>query len=119
MGQDVLRGVVQEEWLSQVDFSTLEIEKGDFVSDRLVKRLNDAVWRVQFRDDWLYVYLASEFQSTVDPWKALRMMVYVGLLYQHLVRGGKLTQAGRLPPVSRLVLYKTKRAGPRRWMSAI
>lgn len=106
---------VHEEWLSQVDVSTLEIEEGDFVSDQLLKRPDDVVWRVKFRDAWLYVYLAIEFQSTVDRWMALRMMVSVGLLYQHLKRSGTLTRHGRLLPVLPLMLYN----GEARWTAPL
>ena len=64
------------------------------------------VWRVRWeRDRWLYVYLLIEFQSTVDPYMALRVMVYVGLLYQDLVYNRQLTDADKLPPVLPLVLY--------------
>jgi predicted transposase YdaD len=31
----------------------------------------------------VWVYLLLEFQSEPDPWMALRMMVYMGLLSQH------------------------------------
>ena len=47
----------------------------------------------------LYVYLLLEFQSDVDPWMAVRLLVYVGLLYQDLIRAGCLTPDGCLPPV--------------------
>jgi hypothetical protein len=33
------------------------------------------------------VYLLLEFQSTVDPFMAVRIMVYLGLLYQDLIKG--------------------------------
>ncbi len=36
---------------------------------------------------------------------ALRVMVYVGLLYQDLVRAAAATAAGKLPPILPLVLY--------------
>jgi len=36
---------------------------------------------------------------------ALRILVYTGLLYQELVKGGHFTHAGKLPPVFPLVLY--------------
>ncbi|UTY56702.1 hypothetical protein HPQ68_05595 [Massilia sp. erpn] len=29
---------------------------------------------------WLYLYILLEFQSTPDPWMALRMQVYIGLM---------------------------------------
>ena len=34
-------------------------------------------------EQWVWVYLLLEFQSEPDPWMALRMMVYMGLLSQH------------------------------------
>ncbi|MEX1058175.1 MAG: Rpn family recombination-promoting nuclease/putative transposase [Natronospirillum sp.] len=61
--------------------------------------------RVRWGDQWLYVYLLLEFQSTVDPYMAVRIMTYLGLLYQYLVRQGELTPAGKLPPVLPVVLY--------------
>jgi predicted transposase YdaD len=51
------------------------------------------------------VMLFLEFQSTPDPWMALRMLVYVGLLWQQLVREQRLMPDGRLPPVLPVVLY--------------
>jgi len=42
------------------------------------------------------------------------MLVYVGLLYQQLVRTGELTARGRLPPVFPLVLYN----GIRPWQGS-
>jgi hypothetical protein len=55
-----------------------------------------------------------EFQSTVDTWMTLRMLVYVGLLHQDLVRRKQLTANGRLPPVLPIVLYN----GEARWTAA-
>src|SRR5436305_3232159 len=46
-----------------------------------------------------------EFQSTVDASMALRMMVYLGLLYQDLLKRGETTPSCKLPPVLPLVLY--------------
>jgi hypothetical protein len=46
-----------------------------------------------------------EFQSTVDPFMALRLMIYVGLLYQDLIQNRRLPESGKLPPVLPLVLY--------------
>ncbi|WP_267880978.1 Rpn family recombination-promoting nuclease/putative transposase, partial [Ferrovum myxofaciens] len=52
-----------------------------------------------------------EFQSTVDKYMALRMMVYMGLLYQDLIKQGMVLSDGRLPPVLPIVLYN----GSQRW----
>lgn len=53
---------------------------------------------------WVWVYLLLEFQSQDDPWMAVRMMVYVGLLAQHLIKERQL-EDGRLPALIPLVLY--------------
>jgi hypothetical protein len=71
------------------------------------------VWRVRFRDSWLYVYVLLEFQSAVDRFVAVRMMTYVGLLYQDLVQRKELVD-GRLPPVVPIVLH----AGDDAWTAA-
>ncbi|WP_300971790.1 Rpn family recombination-promoting nuclease/putative transposase [Thiocapsa sp.] len=68
-------------------------------------RADDIVWRLRWGPDWLYIYLLLEFQSTVDPWMAVRIQTYLGLLYQDLIRAGTLSAAGRLPPVLPVVLY--------------
>jgi predicted transposase/invertase (TIGR01784 family) len=106
MVADLLRGFIREEWVGDLDFSTLERVSGTYVSPKLQGRESDIVWRVRWeRDRWLYIYLLIEFQSTVDPWMALRVMVYLGLLYQDLVQQHQLTESGKLPPVLPLVLY--------------
>lgn len=63
---------------------------------------------MKFRDQWVYVYLLIEFQSTVDRLMALRLMVYVGLLYQQLVDEKKVLPGEPLPPVVPIVLYNGK-----------
>jgi hypothetical protein len=52
----------------------------------------------QVGGEWVYLYLLIEFQSRVDKYMALRMMVYVGLLYQDLIKRGEVLADGRLPP---------------------
>ena len=62
------------------------------------------VWRINVGERRAWVYLMLEFQSESDPWTALRMMVYVGLLAQHLVKEGEL-QDDLLPQIIPIVLY--------------
>jgi len=87
MVADLLRGFVRQDWIKQVDFATLEKVSGNFVNDDLQDRESDVIWRVRLKKDWLYVYLLLEFQSSVDPWMAVRILTYIGLLYQELARG--------------------------------
>ena len=104
MVEDLLRGFVQEAWVDEVDFATLERVSGSYVSDDLREREDDLIWRVRLGPDWLYIYLLLEFQSTVDPYMAVRILVYVGLLYQALIRARQLPPSGKLPPVVPVVL---------------
>jgi predicted transposase/invertase (TIGR01784 family) len=110
MVADLLRGFVREDWVGQLDFSTLERVPASFISDKRHKRESDVVWRLRWRggDRWLYVYLLLEFQSTIEPFMAVRVMTYVGLLYQQLIRQHLLTPEGLLPPVLPIVLYNGK-----------
>jgi predicted transposase/invertase (TIGR01784 family) len=106
MVTDLVRGFVREDWVQELDFSTLERVSGSFVARGQRRRETDVLWRVRWGgDSWLYVYLLIEFQSTVDPFMALRLMVYLGLLYQELLKRHQLTPSGKLPPVLPVVLY--------------
>jgi predicted transposase YdaD len=106
MVEDLIRGFVHEDWVRDLDFSTLEKVPGNYVAPNLMSRESDCVWKLRWKDDRvLYVYLLMEFQSTVDSSMALRMMVYLGLFYQELLKRGETTPSGKLPPVLPLVLY--------------
>ncbi len=111
MVADLLRGFVCEEWVDDLDFSTLERTGDGYVTDDLRERLDDIVWRVRLGREWLYVYLLIEFQSSVDPFMAVRVLAYLGLLYQDIIRTGGLTADRLLPPVLPVVLYN----GRPRW----
>jgi ribosomal protein L17 len=105
MVEDLLRGFVREEWVKQLDFSTLETVKDSFMTDNLKARHDDIIWRVRWGPKWLYIFLLLEFQSTIDPFMAVRLMVYIGLLYQHLIDTQKLKEKDKLPPVLPIVIY--------------
>ena len=108
MVADLLRGFVLEDWVKDLDFATLERVSGGYVADDLREREDDIVWRVRFGGGWLYVYLLIEFQSSVDHFMAVRVLAYLGLLYQDIIRTGGLTPDRLLPPVLPLVLYNGK-----------
>ncbi|MDF9392792.1 MULTISPECIES: Rpn family recombination-promoting nuclease/putative transposase [Methylococcus] len=103
--EDLLRGFVHEDWVSQIDYGSLEKVSGSYVTDDLREREDDIIWRVRLEDDWLYIYLLIEFQSRSDPWMALRILVYTGLLYQDLVKSGQIVAPNRLPPTFPVVIY--------------
>ena len=115
MVEDLLRGFAAPGWSDSLDFATLEKLPSEFVSEDLRQRSGDGAWRVRFRDEWLYVLVLLEFQSTVDPHMALRILVYTGLLYQDLIRRRAVSADSRLPPVLPVVLYN----GSRPWTAPV
>ncbi len=115
MVEDLLRGFLPGQWLAELDFSTLDKLPTEYVSDELLRRHGDCVWRVRRRGGWLYLLVLLEFQSTDEPRMALRILAYTSLLYQELVRNDALDAGGRLPAVLPIMLYN----GEARWRAAV
>ena len=86
MPHDLLAGFVPREWVEKLDLSESKDRSGSQVSNGLLQRHQDAVWEVPFRDRPGSVLVALEFQSTVDPTMAVRMLVYTALHYQGRLR---------------------------------
>ena len=107
---DFLNDYVQQPWVQSVDLSSLQRVNSSYVQEADRQRIGDAVWRLQLKSsgDWVYMYLLLEFQSEVDRYMALRMMVYVGLFYQDLIKQKKLNSNGLLPPIFPAVIYNGK-----------
>jgi len=110
MVADFLAGFVAEPWVDQLDLTTLERVNAKFHADGLERRDGDVIWRVRRRDGGeAYLYLVLEFQSSCDRWMALRVAVYVLLLYLQLIREGRTLPEGLLPPVYPVVIYNGER----------
>jgi hypothetical protein len=103
--RDLLAGYTPFDCFRELGPSAFERVNASYVSERLSERHGDMVWRVRFGEQLLYVYLLLEFQSHAERWMALRMQVYVGLLYQDLVKRREYGPQGRLPPVLPVVFY--------------
>lgn len=112
---DLLEGFVHESWVKELDFSSLEKVATHYVADDLRSREDDLIWRVKCQDQWLYVYLLLEFQSTVDRFMAVRLMTYIGLLYQDLLKQQTFKKSQKLPPIVPVVLYN----GKKRWTAPV
>ena len=107
--RDLLRGFVPHAWAKDLELSAFERINASYVGDSGEHRHDDMVWRLRVGGECIYIYLLLEFQSSSDRWMALRMQVYIGLLYQDLIKQRKLNRRGRLPPVLPIVLYNGKR----------
>ena len=110
---DTLRCALQE-LATRLDFSTLERLPASFVTEHLGQRHADMLWRIRIAEgEWLYVLVLLEFQSTVDPRMALRMMDYTVRVLQGLAKSA-LGPRGEFPFVLPIVVYN----GDRRWNAA-
>ena len=103
--------------MNEVDFSRMERINTKFHSEALERRDGDIIACLPFKhspEQEIYLLLLLEFQSTVDPWMALRFGTYVHLLYEQLRKEERLAPDGRLPPVFPLLLYN----GDNQWKAA-
>jgi predicted transposase YdaD len=103
--RDLLAGFTPFACFRDLGPSAFERINASYVSEQFSERHGDMVWRVRIADQVVYVYLLLEFQSHAERWMALRIQVYVGLLYQDLVKRHELGPDSRLPPVLPLVFY--------------
>ena len=117
MVQDLIQRYVAPPWVDRLDFETLEMVPAHYVSEELEQRESDVVWRLRYRPegDWFYVYILIEFQSEVFHFMAIRVLTYVMLLYEDLIRKKRWTKSGKLPLVVPIVLYN----GNRRWTAPL
>lgn len=112
MIEELVRGFLDQSWIEKLDFSTLERVNASFVSEDMQGREGDVIWKLRLKDGRpVFVYLLIEFQSRVERYMAVRLMTYLGLLYQDLIAHGLLAPDGRLPFVIPIVLYN----GEERW----
>lgn len=113
--QQLFEGFMPEELHTQLDFSTLKIHSGNYVTPALKEQRQDVVWSVILRSSEknipLYLYILLEFQSSTDATMPLRLLSYVASFYHELIKREKFNlRRDKLPPVLPLVLYSGKRS---------
>jgi hypothetical protein len=113
---ELLREFLAGPWLDDLNLDGMTRESATFHAATGDRREGDMIWRIPRRDGGdTYLMLLLEFQSTSDRWMALRVLVYAGLLWQHLVNEKRLPPDGRLPPILPVVLYN----GDPRWAAPL
>ena len=113
MIQELVRFLSSE--LDELSLRHAQLVGTEHVSKQLKKRRQDLVWQVLRAADGTFVYLALEFQSTVDKFMPLRVNTYRSLLFEQLVRQRQLYPDGRLPDVIPIVIYN----GRQRWTAPL
>ena len=110
--EEFLRGFLSASLVERLDFSTLRRGSGSVVSDDLRERHDDVIWGIRWKDGEgegrFWIYLLLEFQATPDRFMAVRLLTYVGLLLQDLIRRKELEPGGLLPAILPVVLYHGK-----------
>ena len=106
--EGLIRGFVPGAWIQNLDFDSLQTVRETHPRDGGSVRYDDMVWRLKWRDSgqWVYLYLMLEFQSTDEPFMAVRLLDYGGGLYRQMVRTLRPRRGGRLPIVLPIVLYR-------------
>ena len=105
--EDLIKGYVDRTFVSKLDFSTLERCNSDFVRKESGERHDDMIWRLKYKNDWLYIYLILEFQSNVDYSMPVRIMSYMAELWLSLLNNSntEYAKSHKIPPILPIVLY--------------
>lgn len=105
--KDLITSFVHGDFVRDIDFLKLEPYDRSFITEDYKERESDVIWSVKVKGRPVYFYILIELQSSVDRWMALRMLVYILLLYQDLIVKKKVRKY--LPSVFPLLLYRGKR----------
>lgn len=100
--EELLRSFVHEEFVKELDFSSIKKLNTKFVPVTEKSRHADVVFEIKSRGQSAYIYLFLEFQSTVDRFMALRMGRYLLEFYQEMQA---LTKADHLNPPFPILIY--------------
>jgi predicted transposase/invertase (TIGR01784 family) len=114
MVEELIRSFVKEEFVQDIDFSTLTRTFNSFVTEEFREREADIIWQVSIKGRPIYFYLLIEFQSTVDRFMVLRLLSYLLLFYLELIKDEKVRNADRLPAIFPILLY----SGTEKWTAA-
>jgi predicted transposase/invertase (TIGR01784 family) len=115
--QQLIEGFFPPEIAERMDFSTLKMHSGHYITPLFEEKIEDLVWSVHIEHEGqtqpVYLYILMEFQSSDDKRMALRFMHYVAAFYSQLIKQQKIKPADPLPPVFPIVLYN----GNARWQA--
>lgn len=110
--KELILSFVDEPWVKNLNYETLERIDKSFVTEEFIERESDIIYRINFKEDVIFIYLLIEFQSTVDRFISLRMLRYITEFYEYLVSAKKIK---RLPPVFPVMLYN----GEKKWTAPV
>ena len=98
----LLVSFVEEPFVESLHPEDLETVDKSFISEEMVERESDIIYRVKREGLEIYIVVLVEFQSTPDTTMPVRLLSYIMRLYEQLLAN---KQPLPLPPVFPLVLY--------------
>ena len=101
--RQLLETFVNQEWVNHLDFASCETLDKSFISEHYKETESDLIYKVQLHGHEVYIYILIEFQSTVDPFMALRVLNYITNFYMDFLVNNK--DVKKLPAVFPIVLY--------------
>ncbi len=102
---DLLVGFVDEPWVRELDFRMLVPVRPSFLAQQLGLFESQQAWKVVHRPSRRALYVLLEFQSTVDPWMALRI-ANCALLLKIEAFEDRLRPQDRLAAVFSMAIYR-------------
>ena len=93
---------VDKEIFKNLKVDDLQLINHSFVFDNFKRREADIIYRVKVEQQDMYIYVITEFQSRVDKSIPVRLLLYICMLYDLMLRNG---HKGNLPIVFPIVLY--------------
>ena len=111
--RQLLEIFVNQEWIHSLDFDKCEPLDKSFISEHYKETESDLIYKIQFHDREVYIYILIEFQSTVEPFMALRVLNYVTNFYMDFLVNN--SDVKKLPAVFPIVLYN----GEAPWLAPV
>jgi len=95
-----IKNFLKEKWTKNLDLNTLELLPNDFISKGLDNYYSDLIYKVNYKDEEIYIVILIEFQSTINKFMPLRILNYITSFYlKYLKQNDKATKLPFIFPV--------------------
>lgn len=106
--QRLIETFITEAWVKELDFSKCETLDKSFVTDHYKETESDFIYKLKLRRKTVYIYVLLEFQSKVDTFMGLRVLLFYILSFYMDYRANH-KRVKKLPAIFPIVLYNGKR----------
>ena len=98
-----IKNFLKERWIKSLDLTTLELLPNDFVSKDLDNYYSDLIYKVNYKNEEIYIIILIEFQSTINRFMSFRMLNYIMNFYSKYIKQNE--KAESLPFVFPILFY--------------